>query len=264
MVSVHLAVGPTGHRRRRWHERLRHRDRPTTRPTWGRRRHLHPPHDRRRGRRRRGRAGPAGPAHRGRALRRPVKEDLPGQLCAFAAGMMRVAARSRRTGTTSSTRTTGCPGRSAGWYADRWNVPSCTMRTMARVKNQHLAPGDVPEPGGREIGEAQVVEAATALVANTAQEARELVTLYGADPHRVAVAEPGVDLDVFTPGDQGAARGSARRFRRRHPPALRRAHPATQGPRPRGARDRRTLASAPGGADDSPWPFSAGRVVSGA
>ena len=30
--------------------------------------------------------------------------------------------------------------------ADRWNVPLVhTMHTMARVKNQHLAPGDVPD-----------------------------------------------------------------------------------------------------------------------
>lgn len=135
------------------------------------------------------------------------KEDLPGQLCAFAAGMMRVAAREPEDWYDVVHSHYWLSGQ-VGWLAaDRWNVPLVhTMHTMARVKNQHLAPGDVPEPGGREIGEAQVVEAATALVANTAQEARELVTLYGADPHRVAVAEPGVDLDVFTPGDQGAAR----------------------------------------------------------
>jgi D-inositol-3-phosphate glycosyltransferase len=41
------------------------------------------------------------------------------------------------------------------------------MHTMARVKNLHMADGDVPEPTGREIGEAQVVEAADRLVANT-------------------------------------------------------------------------------------------------
>jgi D-inositol-3-phosphate glycosyltransferase len=82
------------------------------------------------------------------------------------------------------------------------------MHTMARVKNLHLADGDLPEPLGREIGEAQVVEAADRLVANTAREARELVELYGADPARVAVAEPGVDLAVFRPGSQLEARAA--------------------------------------------------------
>ena len=95
-----------------------------------------------------------------------------------------------------------------GWLAaDRWGVPLVhTMHTMARVKNLHLADGDEPEPRGREIGEAQVVEAADRLVANTDREAAELIDLYGADPARVAVAEPGVDLANFRPGSMAEAR----------------------------------------------------------
>ncbi|MEO7421073.1 MAG: glycosyltransferase, partial [Ornithinibacter sp.] len=95
-----------------------------------------------------------------------------------------------------------------GWLAaDRWGVPLVhTMHTMARVKNVHLADGDEPEPRGREIGEAQVVEAADRLVANTEREAVELVELYDADPARVAVAEPGVDLAIFRPDSIAQAR----------------------------------------------------------
>jgi len=92
------------------------------------------------------------------------KQDLPGQLCAFAAGVLRIEAR-----------------RPAGWYdlvhshywlsghvgwlaADRWNVPLVhTMHTMAKVKNLSLAQGDTPEPRGRIIGEEQVVAAADRL-----------------------------------------------------------------------------------------------------
>ncbi len=136
-----------------------------------------------------------------------AKDDLPGQLCAFAAGVMRTAA-----------------GRPERWYdvvhshywlsgqvgwlaADRWNVPLVhTMHTMARVKNALLADGDRAEPPGREIGEAQVVEAASVLVANTAQEAGDLVSLYDADPAKVQVVPPGVDLDLFRPGDQASSR----------------------------------------------------------
>jgi D-inositol-3-phosphate glycosyltransferase len=80
------------------------------------------------------------------------------------------------------------------------------MHTMAKVKNATLAAGDVPEPASRVIGETQVVEAADRLVANTAEEADQLVELYGADPARVDVVSPGVDLDVFVPGRRSAAR----------------------------------------------------------
>ncbi len=137
------------------------------------------------------------------------KEDLPGQLCAFAAGLMRVAAHAPE-GYYDVVHSHYWLSGQVGWLAaDRWRVPLVhTMHTMARVKNLHLALGDEPEPLGREIGEAQVVEAATRLVANTAEEARELVELYDALPDRVAVAEPGVDLDVFTPGDRAVARAA--------------------------------------------------------
>ncbi len=137
------------------------------------------------------------------------KEDLPGQLCAFAAGMMRVAAHAPP-GYYDLVHSHYWLSGQVGWLAaDRWGVPLVhTMHTMARVKNLHLADGDEPEPRGREIGEAQVVEAADRLVANTDREAAELVDLYDADPARVAVAEPGVDLTVFTPGSVAEARAA--------------------------------------------------------
>jgi D-inositol-3-phosphate glycosyltransferase len=80
------------------------------------------------------------------------------------------------------------------------------MHTMAKVKNASLAEGDDPEPQLRAIGEAQVVAAADRLIASTAEEAAQLVDLYDADPSRVVTVAPGVDLDVFTPGNQGDAR----------------------------------------------------------
>jgi D-inositol-3-phosphate glycosyltransferase len=135
------------------------------------------------------------------------KEDLPGQLCAFAAGMMRVAAHAPA-GYYDLVHSHYWLSGQVGWLAsDRLGVPLVhTMHTMARVKNLHLADGDDPEPVGREIGEAQVVDAADRLVANTEREGRELVDLYDADPSRVSVAEPGVDLAMFTPGSRAQAR----------------------------------------------------------
>jgi D-inositol-3-phosphate glycosyltransferase len=51
-----------------------------------------------------------------------------------------------------------------------------------------------------------VVTAADRLVANTHAEAKELIELYHADPNRVRVVHPGVDLGVFVPGNQKVAR----------------------------------------------------------
>jgi len=135
------------------------------------------------------------------------KNDLPGQLCAFAAGVMRAEA-ARPEGWYDLVHSHYWLSGQVGWLAsDRWQVPLVhTMHTMARVKNASLAAGDAPEPSGREIGELQVVEAADRLVANTEGEARELIELYDADPAKVRVVEPGVDLDTFTPGDRATAR----------------------------------------------------------
>ena len=135
------------------------------------------------------------------------KEDLPGQLCAFAQGVMRAEA-ARPEGWYDLVHSHYWLSGQVGWLAaDRWQVPLVhSMHTMARVKNSLLAEGDAPEPPGREIGEAQVVDAADRLVANTQGEAGELVDLYGADPGKVRVVPPGVDLELFTPGDGAAAR----------------------------------------------------------
>jgi D-inositol-3-phosphate glycosyltransferase len=136
-----------------------------------------------------------------------AKNDLPGQLCAFAAGVMRTAAHAPEDHYDLVHSHYWLSGQ-VGWLAaDRWQVPLVhTMHTMARVKNLHLADGDMPEPTGREIGEVQVVEAADRLIANTEEEAGELIELYAADPGKVRVVPPGVDLSVFTPGDRAAAR----------------------------------------------------------
>ncbi len=136
-----------------------------------------------------------------------AKNDLPAHLCALTAGVLRAEA-----------------SHAVGWYdlvhshywlsghvgsvaSERWNVPLVhSMHTMAKVKNSRLAIGDTPEPHMRVIGEQQVIDAADWLVANTDDEAGDLVQLYNADPQRVSVVHPGVDLDMFAPGSQAKAR----------------------------------------------------------
>jgi D-inositol-3-phosphate glycosyltransferase len=141
------------------------------------------------------------------------KNDLPGQLCAFAAGVMRVEAR-QDPGWYDLIHSHYWLSGQVGWLAaDRWQAPLVhTMHTMAKVKNAALAEGDAPEPPVRIIGEEQVVAAADRLVANTAEEAGQLVDLYQAEPERVAVVSPGVDLDAFTPADPGQRRAARRRL----------------------------------------------------
>jgi D-inositol-3-phosphate glycosyltransferase len=98
-------------------------------------------------------------------------------------------------------------GQVAWLAAERWDVPLVhSMHTMAKVKNLTLAEDDAPEPVARAIGEAQVVAAADRLVANTDEEADQLVDLYDAHPDQVVTVPPGVDLDVFSPGSRAAAR----------------------------------------------------------
>src|SRR6185312_826223 len=95
-----------------------------------------------------------------------------------------------------------------GWLArDRWAVPLVhTAHTLAAVKNAALADGDSPEPPMRAVGEQQVVDEADRLIVNTEDEARQLISVHHADPRRIDVVHPGVDLQLFTPGDKAAAR----------------------------------------------------------
>jgi D-inositol-3-phosphate glycosyltransferase len=135
------------------------------------------------------------------------KADLPGQLCHFTFEVLRAEA-------------AHAPGRydlvhghywlsgQVGAVAkERWGVPFVqSMHTLGRVKNAALAADDAAEPEIRLRGEAEVIAAADRLVANTDEEARQLIELYDADPGRVSVINPGVDLNVFRPGPQRQAR----------------------------------------------------------
>lgn len=137
------------------------------------------------------------------------KYDLPTQLCAFTAGVLRVEA-NHEPGYYDIVHSHYWLSGQVGWLAsDRWAVPLVhTSHTLAAVKNLALAEGDTPEPALRAVGEQQVVDAADRLIVNTEDEARQLVSLHHADPSRIDVAYPGVDLATFTPGDKAEARAA--------------------------------------------------------
>ena len=144
------------------------------------------------------------------------KADLPGQLCHFTFEVLRAEA-------------AYAPGRydvvhghywlsgQVGAVAkERWGVPFVqSMHTLGRVKNAALAAGDAAEPDVRLRGEAEVVAAADRLVANTDDEARQLIGLYDAAPvpgadHQSRRGPGGVPAR-FPAGRPAAARASRRR-----------------------------------------------------
>jgi len=136
-----------------------------------------------------------------------TKEELPGQLCTFARDLLRAEAGHEQGFFDLIHSHYWLSGQVGALVRDRWSVPLAhTMHTMAKVKNESLAFGDTPEPAARLLGEEQVVEAADMLIANTDIEAKQLINLYDADPARVEVVHPGVDLALFLPLDQTAAR----------------------------------------------------------
>ncbi|MFJ4711604.1 D-inositol-3-phosphate glycosyltransferase [Streptomyces sp. NPDC088785] len=135
-----------------------------------------------------------------------AKEDLPAQLCAFTHGVMQAWA-GHRPGHYDLVHSHYWLSGHVGWLAaERWGAPLVhAMHTMAKVKNAALAEGDTPEPAARVIGETQIVRAADRLIANTAGEADELIHHYEADPGKVAIVHPGVNLERFRVADGRAA-----------------------------------------------------------
>jgi D-inositol-3-phosphate glycosyltransferase len=81
-----------------------------------------------------------------------------------------------------------------------------TAHTLGLVKNRSLAQGARPEPALRIRIEGEIARQADLLVASTHDEVEELARGYGADPERIAVVAPGVDLATFHPVERAEAR----------------------------------------------------------
>ena len=135
------------------------------------------------------------------------KNALPGQICEFTFGLLRTEAAFAPGRYDLLHAHYWLSGQVAAVAAERWGVPLVhSMHTLGKVKNLALASGDYAEPAVRIRGEGEVVAAADRLVANTEEEARQLIELYGATPWRVETVSPGVDLSVFRPSPVTAAR----------------------------------------------------------
>ncbi|HEX6595762.1 MAG TPA: glycosyltransferase, partial [Acidimicrobiales bacterium] len=77
-----------------------------------------------------------------------------------------------------------------------------TFHTLARVKAEDTQ----EEEASRAKAEGEVIGCSDTILASSSHEAARLERLYGADPSRIEIVPPGVDHEVFTPGDRGAAR----------------------------------------------------------
>ncbi len=133
------------------------------------------------------------------------KTELPRQMCAFTSGLLRTEA-VHEPGHYDLIHSHYWLSGQSGWAARRrWGVPLVhSMHTLAKVKNASLAEGDSPEPLGRVVGEQRIVDYADRLIANTGDEAEQLISLYDADPDQVATVLPGADLSTFTPDASSA------------------------------------------------------------
>lgn len=134
------------------------------------------------------------------------KAELPGYLDDFVEGVKAFSAarRARYDLVHSHYWQAGLAGRA---LAESWDVPFVhSAHTLAKVKNRFLAPGDVPEPRRRLAGEMAVIDSADVLVASTDDEYGNLAGLYGGAHDRLKTLTPGVDHQLFRPGDRSAAR----------------------------------------------------------
>ena len=160
-----------------------------------------------------------------------AKDELPAQLCAFTAGVLRDEVR-----------------HDPGWYdvihshywlsgqvgylaRERWGVPLVhSSHTLAKVKNLLRADGDSPEPRARVIGEEQVVGRGRSPRRlhrrRGAGAGRALRRRPGPDPHRRSRRRPG----GVHPRRAGRRPPAPRAAAGRADAAVRRADPAAEGP----------------------------------
>jgi D-inositol-3-phosphate glycosyltransferase len=92
----------------------------------------------------------------------------------------------------------------SGLVADRlrhaWHVPIVQMfHTLGHMKNQIAQSDSERASEARLAGEYQVMALADKLIAATPAEETQLIDLYNADPAKIAIIPPGVDLERFQP-----------------------------------------------------------------
>ena len=89
----------------------------------------------------------------------------------------------------------------------RFDIPHVTtFHTIAAVKEQAISHGETREPHERHDAERAIARGADGIVAWTPFERDALVSMFGAEREKIAVAPIGVDTDRFRPLDRAEAR----------------------------------------------------------
>jgi D-inositol-3-phosphate glycosyltransferase len=101
----------------------------------------------------------------------------------------------------------------AGLVADDlrqgWGTPYVEMfHTLARLKNRVAQRPSELEPALRAEQEERIIRDADRVIAATTLEREQMAELYGADPKKISIVPPGVDLTLFRPLPCEEARAS--------------------------------------------------------
>lgn len=84
--------------------------------------------------------------------------------------------------------------------AKAWGVPHVqSFHSVAALPGDPLSEGEPPESPGRNAGEQLIARESDLVVAVSQYEARTIIERCGADPSKVVVVHPGVDVELFHP-----------------------------------------------------------------
>lgn len=129
--------------------------------------------------------------------RRLQKAEIANQLCGFLLALQRHPTAGSHDVIHAHYWLSGWVGRR---LSQRWGTPLVqTFHTLGMLKNDTLAPGDVPEPPLRLAAEHRVAHDADRLLVLTCGEAALLHGRYGISGANLTVVPAGVDLSRFVP-----------------------------------------------------------------
>jgi len=81
-----------------------------------------------------------------------------------------------------------------------------SFHTLGRIKDLTRRIDEAPSSALRTYTEEEVIALSDCVIASTPHEFDDLVDHYGANPERLCTSPPGIDHDVFQPGDRNQAR----------------------------------------------------------
>jgi D-inositol-3-phosphate glycosyltransferase len=98
-------------------------------------------------------------------------------------------------------------GRCGVRLKDSLGIPLAnSFHTLGKVKDAVRARSEAPSSADRLLTEQEVIQRSDCVIASTPHEFNDLLEHYGASPERLCVSPPGVDHDIFRPGDKAQAR----------------------------------------------------------